>query len=111
MQIVIPLEGRVRTVIRSSFVAAKRLAESQYTLSSDNFQMTVQAGHSGQEGGLRLHRRREGICVDERRSGDAARYRYGCCRAQQVRREWLPGQGSQFYVRMGKSQGHGLGHN
>ena len=40
MQIVIPLEERVRTVIRSSFVAAKRLAESQYTLSGDNFQMT-----------------------------------------------------------------------
>lgn len=40
MQIVIPLEGRVRTVIRSSFVAAKRLAERQYTLSGDNFQMT-----------------------------------------------------------------------
>ena len=40
MQIMIPLEGRVRTVIRSSFVAAKRLAESQYTLSGDNFQMT-----------------------------------------------------------------------
>ena len=40
MQIVIPLEGRVRTVTRSSFVAAKRLAESQYTLSGDNFQMT-----------------------------------------------------------------------
>ena len=40
MQIVISLEGRVRTVIRSSFVAAKRLTESQYTLSGDNFQMT-----------------------------------------------------------------------
>lgn len=40
MQIVIPLEGRVRTVIRSSFVVAKRLTESQYTLSGDNFQMT-----------------------------------------------------------------------
>ena len=40
MQIVIPLEERVRTVIRSSFVAAKRLTESQYTLSGDNFQMT-----------------------------------------------------------------------
>lgn len=40
MQIVIPLEGRVRTVIRSSFVAAKRLTESQYTLTGDNFQMT-----------------------------------------------------------------------
>ena len=40
MQIVIPLEGWVRTVIRSSFVAAKRLTESQYTLSGDNFQMT-----------------------------------------------------------------------
>ena len=34
------MEGRVRTVIRSSFVAAKRLTESQYTLSGDNFQMT-----------------------------------------------------------------------
>ena len=164
MQIVIPLEGRVRTVIRSSFVAAKRLTESQYTLSGDNFQMTgvtaeqvlilsdavevsegqtvtdemrmqalpfegfiavsaedalpnvlglllrsavadgkltdeellsvqpaleavsvplhrlphesVQAGHSEQEGGLRLHRRREGICVDERRSGHAGCYRH-----------------------------------
>ena len=40
MQIVIPLEGRVRTVIRSSFVAAKRLTESQYTLFGDNFQTT-----------------------------------------------------------------------
>lgn len=40
MQIVIPLEGRVRTVIHSSFVTAKRLTESQYTLSGDNFQMT-----------------------------------------------------------------------
>ena len=40
MQIVISLEGRVRMVIRSSFVAAKRLTESQYTLSGDNFQMT-----------------------------------------------------------------------
>ena len=40
MQIVIPLEGRVRTVIRSSFVTTKRLTESQYTLSGDNFQMT-----------------------------------------------------------------------
>ena len=40
MQIVIPLEGRVRTVIRSSFVVAKRLTESQYTLTGDNFQMT-----------------------------------------------------------------------
>ena len=40
MQIAIPLEGRVRTVIRSSFVTAKRLTESQYTLSGDNFQMT-----------------------------------------------------------------------
>ena len=40
MQIVIPMEGRVRTVIRSSFVAAKRLTESQYSLSGDSFQMT-----------------------------------------------------------------------
>lgn len=40
MQIIIPLEGRVRTVIRSSFVAAKRTSETKYTLSGDSFQMT-----------------------------------------------------------------------
>ena len=30
----------MRTVIRSSFVVAKRLTENQYALSGDNFQMT-----------------------------------------------------------------------
>lgn len=39
MNIVIPFDGRVRTIIRSSFVAAKRLTENQYTLSGDTFQM------------------------------------------------------------------------
>ncbi|MDO5299625.1 MAG: hypothetical protein Q4F18_09370 [Clostridia bacterium] len=40
MNIVIPLEGRVRTIIRSSFVAAKRVTETQYDLSGEQFQMT-----------------------------------------------------------------------
>ena len=40
MNIVIPLEGRVRTIIRSSFVAAKRVTEAQYDLSGEQFQMT-----------------------------------------------------------------------
>ena len=39
MNIVIPFDGRVRTIIRSSFVAAKRLTESRYTLTGDTFQM------------------------------------------------------------------------
>lgn len=39
MNIVIPFDGRVRTIIRSSFVAAKRLTENQYTLTDDTFQM------------------------------------------------------------------------
>lgn len=39
MNIVIPFDGRVRTIIRSSFVAAKRLTENQYTLTGDTFQM------------------------------------------------------------------------
>lgn len=39
MNIVIPFDGRVRTIIRSSFVAAKRLTENRYTLSGDTFQM------------------------------------------------------------------------
>lgn len=40
MQIIIPLEGRVRTIIRSSFVAAKRTSEKKYTLFGDSFQMS-----------------------------------------------------------------------
>lgn len=40
MNIVIPFEGRVRTIIRSSFVAAKRVTETQYDLSGEQFQMT-----------------------------------------------------------------------
>lgn len=40
LNIVIPFDGRVRTIIRSSFVAAKRLTESHYGLTGDVFQMT-----------------------------------------------------------------------
>ena len=40
MFIAIPFEGRVRTLIRSSFVVAKRLSETTYNLSGDAFQMT-----------------------------------------------------------------------
>lgn len=40
MNIVIPFEGRVRTIIRSSFVAAKRVTETQHDLSGEQFQMT-----------------------------------------------------------------------
>lgn len=40
MNIVIPFDGRVRTIIRSSFVAAKRLTESRYSMTGDMFQMT-----------------------------------------------------------------------
>ena len=40
MKIVIPFEGRVRTLIRSAFVLAKRLTESKYALTGDSFQMT-----------------------------------------------------------------------
>lgn len=39
MNIVIPFDGRVRTIIRSSFVAAKRLTETCYSLTGDTFQM------------------------------------------------------------------------
>lgn len=39
MNIVIPFDGRIRTIIRSSFVTAKRLTESGYTLVGDTFQM------------------------------------------------------------------------
>ena len=40
MYIAIPFEGRVRTLIRSSFVVAKRLSETTYNMSGDAFQMT-----------------------------------------------------------------------
>lgn len=40
MKIIIPLEGQVRTVICSSFVAAKRLTENTYSLTGEAFQMT-----------------------------------------------------------------------
>lgn len=38
--IVIPFEGRIRTVIRSPYLLAKRTAESRYSLTGDSFQMT-----------------------------------------------------------------------
>ena len=40
MYIAIPFDGRVRTLIRSSFVLAKRLSETAYDLSGDSFRMT-----------------------------------------------------------------------
>ncbi len=40
MNIVIPFEGQVRTIIRSSFVAAKRMTETQYDLSGEQLQMS-----------------------------------------------------------------------
>ncbi len=40
MIIVIPVEGRVRTVIRSSFVSAKRETETTWSLTGEVFQMT-----------------------------------------------------------------------
>ena len=40
MNIVIPFEGRVMTVIRSSFVVAKKLANDRYQLTGETFQMT-----------------------------------------------------------------------
>lgn len=40
MNICIPLEGRVRTIIRSSFLIAKRTAETRYALMGDAFQMS-----------------------------------------------------------------------
>lgn len=40
MNIVIPFQGRVQTVIRSSFLAAKRQTETQYQLTGEAFQMT-----------------------------------------------------------------------
>lgn len=40
MIIAIPMEGRVRTVIRSSFVAAKRITETTWDLTGEVFQMS-----------------------------------------------------------------------
>jgi len=40
MNIVIPFRDRVQTVIRSSFLAAKRQTENQYQLTGEAFQMT-----------------------------------------------------------------------
>lgn len=40
MIICIPLEGRVRTVIRSSFLAAKREDAAHYSLTGESFQMS-----------------------------------------------------------------------
>lgn len=40
MKLCIPLEGRVRTIIRSSFVVVKRLTEDRYSLTGDMVQMT-----------------------------------------------------------------------
>ena len=40
MYIAIPFERAGETLIRSSFVVAKRLSETTYNLSGDTFQMT-----------------------------------------------------------------------
>lgn len=40
MKICIPLEGRVRTIIRSSFLAAKRTDATHYSLTGETFQMS-----------------------------------------------------------------------
>ncbi len=40
MQILIPLEGRVHMVIRSSYIVAKRQTETQYSLTGESFQMS-----------------------------------------------------------------------
>lgn len=39
MQVLIPLEGRVRTIIRSGYVLARRTGLNTYQLSGDDFQM------------------------------------------------------------------------
>lgn len=39
MQIIIPLEGRVRTIIRSGYIMAKRTDVNSYQLNGDNFNM------------------------------------------------------------------------
>ena len=40
MYIAIPFEGRVRTLIRSSFLAAKRTDATHYSLTGESFQMS-----------------------------------------------------------------------
>ena len=40
MILCIPLEARVRTIIRASFIVAKRTSETRYSLSGDSFQMS-----------------------------------------------------------------------
>ena len=40
MILCIPLEARVRTIIRASFIVAKRTSEIRYSLSGDSFQMS-----------------------------------------------------------------------
>ena len=40
MILCIPLEARVRTIIRASFIIAKRTSEIRYSLSGDSFQMS-----------------------------------------------------------------------
>ena len=40
MILCIPLEARVRTIIRASFIIAKRTSETRYSLSGDSFQMS-----------------------------------------------------------------------
>lgn len=39
MQIIIPLEGRIHTVIRSGYIVARRVGVNAYQLSGDGFQM------------------------------------------------------------------------
>ncbi len=40
MILCIPLEARVRTIIRASFIVAKRTSETRYSLSGESFQMS-----------------------------------------------------------------------
>ncbi|MEF9880270.1 MAG: hypothetical protein RR975_12720 [Clostridia bacterium] len=40
MQVVIPLEGRVRTILRSPVLISHRQSESEYSLSGETFQMS-----------------------------------------------------------------------
>lgn len=40
MQVVIPLEGRVRTILRSPFLISNRQSETEYNLSGETFQMS-----------------------------------------------------------------------
>ena len=66
---------------------------------------------ANQGGGLRLHRRREGLCLDGRRSGHAGRHRHGQVRPQHLRRTRLPGQGRELHVQLRQEQGLRLGHD